>query len=54
MRGAVYEVKLAAFNGNGESDCSKRLVSLAEDGASAKTSSGESLCALETAESRNA
>lgn len=40
-RGAVYEVKLAAFNGNGESDCSKRLVSLAEDGTSAKTSGGE-------------
>lgn len=41
-RGAVYEVKLAAYNGNGESDCSKRLVSLAEDGTSAKTSGGES------------
>ncbi|XP_076158000.1 immunoglobulin superfamily DCC subclass member 3 [Alosa pseudoharengus] len=43
-RGAVYEVKLAAYNGNGESDCSKRLVSLAEDGTSAKTSSGETQC----------
>ncbi|XP_030644378.1 immunoglobulin superfamily DCC subclass member 3 [Chanos chanos] len=39
--GAVYEVKLVAYNGNGESDCSKRLVSLAEDGTSAKTSAGE-------------
>ncbi|XP_062846743.1 immunoglobulin superfamily DCC subclass member 3 [Trichomycterus rosablanca] len=39
--GAVYEVKLVAFNGNGESDCSKRLVSLAEDGTAAKTSAGE-------------
>uniref|UniRef100_A0AAY4E404 Immunoglobulin superfamily DCC subclass member 3 n=1 Tax=Denticeps clupeoides TaxID=299321 RepID=A0AAY4E404_9TELE len=43
-RGAVYEVKLVAFNGNGESDCSKRLVSLAEeDGTSAKTR-GETQC----------
>lgn len=32
--GAVYEVKLVAYNGNGESDCSKRLVSLAEEGVS--------------------
>lgn len=39
-RGAVYEVKLVAYNGNGESDCSKKLVSLAEDGTSAKTSAG--------------
>ncbi|KAK3532679.1 hypothetical protein QTP86_027755, partial [Hemibagrus guttatus] len=39
--GAVYEVKLVAYNGNGESDCSKRLVSLAEDGAIAKASAGE-------------
>lgn len=31
--GAVYEIKLVAYNGNGESDCSKRLVSLAEEGA---------------------
>ncbi|CAB1350990.1 unnamed protein product [Coregonus sp. 'balchen'] len=42
--GAVYEVKLVAYNGNGESDCSKRLVSLAEDGTSAKTSGGETQC----------
>ncbi|CDQ67687.1 unnamed protein product [Oncorhynchus mykiss] len=41
--GAVYEVKLVAYNGNGESDCSKRLVSLAEEGSSAKTS-GENQC----------
>lgn len=34
--GAVYEVKLVAYNGNGESDCSKRLVSLAEEGTSAQ------------------
>ncbi|KTF74529.1 hypothetical protein cypCar_00033809, partial [Cyprinus carpio] len=39
--GAVYEVKLVAYNGNGESDCSKKLVSLAEDGTSAKTRAGE-------------
>ncbi|XP_058234040.1 immunoglobulin superfamily DCC subclass member 3 [Hemibagrus wyckioides] len=39
--GAVYEVKLVAYNGNGESDCSKRLVSLAEDGTVAKASAGE-------------
>ncbi|XP_060753626.1 immunoglobulin superfamily DCC subclass member 3 [Tachysurus vachellii] len=39
--GAVYEVKLVAYNGNGESDCSKRLVSLAEDGTAAKASAGE-------------
>uniref|UniRef100_A0A4W6CTS2 Immunoglobulin superfamily DCC subclass member 3 n=1 Tax=Lates calcarifer TaxID=8187 RepID=A0A4W6CTS2_LATCA len=32
--GAVYEVKLVAYNGNGESDCSKRLVSLAQEGLS--------------------
>uniref|UniRef100_A0A8C8MFA8 Immunoglobulin superfamily DCC subclass member 3 n=1 Tax=Oncorhynchus tshawytscha TaxID=74940 RepID=A0A8C8MFA8_ONCTS len=42
--GAVYEVKLVAYNGNGESDCSKRLVSLAEEGSSAKTSGGENQC----------
>ncbi|XP_059412389.1 immunoglobulin superfamily DCC subclass member 3-like isoform X2 [Carassius carassius] len=35
--GYVYEVKLVAYNGNGESDCSKKLVSLAEDRTSAKT-----------------
>lgn len=38
--GAVYEVKLVAYNGNGESDCSKRLVSLAEEGVS-EQSTGE-------------
>lgn len=32
--GGVYEVKLVAYNGNGESDSSKRLVSLAEEGVS--------------------
>lgn len=32
--GAVYEVKLVAYNGNGESDCQKRLVSLVEEGMS--------------------
>uniref|UniRef100_A0A3B4XIP5 Immunoglobulin superfamily DCC subclass member 3-like n=1 Tax=Seriola lalandi dorsalis TaxID=1841481 RepID=A0A3B4XIP5_SERLL len=40
--GAVYEVKLVAYNGNGESDCSKRLVSLAEEGLSDQR--GNSLC----------
>lgn len=40
--GSVYEVKLVAYNGNGESDCSKKLVSLAEDGTSAKTRAGKS------------
>ncbi|KAF1381205.1 hypothetical protein PFLUV_G00151170 [Perca fluviatilis] len=42
--GAVYEVKLVAYNGNGESDFSKRLVSLAEEGMSDQTSGGDSLC----------
>ncbi|XP_069032663.1 immunoglobulin superfamily DCC subclass member 3 [Embiotoca jacksoni] len=42
--GSVYEVKLVAYNGNGESDCSKRLVSLAEEGMSSKTTGGNSLC----------
>nr|XP_046274654.1 immunoglobulin superfamily DCC subclass member 3 [Scatophagus argus] len=42
--GAVYEVKLVAYNGNGESDCSKRLVSLAEEGVSDPTTGGNSLC----------
>ncbi|KAM3857931.1 immunoglobulin superfamily DCC subclass member 3-like [Diretmus argenteus] len=42
--GAVYEVKLVAYNGNGESECSKRLVSLAEVGTSAQTTGGKSLC----------
>jgi len=44
--GAVYEVKLVAYNGNGESDCSKKLVSLAEDGTSAKTRAGKAAFAL--------
>ncbi|XP_048850012.1 immunoglobulin superfamily DCC subclass member 3-like [Brienomyrus brachyistius] len=38
--GAIYEVKLVAFNGNGEGNCSKRLVSLTEDGTSAKANAG--------------
>ncbi|XP_029976001.1 immunoglobulin superfamily DCC subclass member 3-like [Salarias fasciatus] len=42
--GAVYEVKLVAYNGNGESDCSKRLVSLAEDGPGGQSNGGSSLC----------
>nr|XP_020442529.1 immunoglobulin superfamily DCC subclass member 3-like [Monopterus albus] len=42
--GAVYEVKLVAYNGNGESDCSKRLVSLAEEGMSEQSTGGNSLC----------
>ncbi|KAG9334685.1 hypothetical protein JZ751_007219 [Albula glossodonta] len=43
--GAVYELQLVGYNGNGDSNCSKRLVSLAEDGTSAKTSSdGETQC----------
>lgn len=29
--GTVYEVKLVAYNGNGESDSSTRLVSLVEE-----------------------
>ncbi|TNM92626.1 hypothetical protein fugu_018028 [Takifugu bimaculatus] len=37
---AVYEMKLVAFNGNGESDCSKRLVSLGE-GATSNRNDGE-------------
>ncbi|KAJ8287969.1 hypothetical protein COCON_G00006280 [Conger conger] len=42
---AVYEIKLVAYNGNGDSDGSMRLVSLAEEGTSAKTSTGgESVC----------
>lgn len=47
-RGAVYEVKLVAYNGNGESDCSKKLVSLAEDGTSAKTSEGKCVVCFES------
>ncbi|XP_045913802.1 immunoglobulin superfamily DCC subclass member 3 [Micropterus dolomieu] len=42
--GGVYEVKLLAYNGNGESDCSKRLVSLAEEGMSDQSTGGSSLC----------
>ncbi|KAK5883054.1 hypothetical protein CesoFtcFv8_019424 [Champsocephalus esox] len=38
--GAVYEVKLVAYNGNGESDGSKRLVSLAEEAKSAPSPGG--------------
>ncbi|XP_036070170.1 immunoglobulin superfamily DCC subclass member 3 isoform X1 [Oryzias melastigma] len=45
--GAVYEIKLVAYNGNGESDCSKRLVSLAEQSDS---TSGNSLCQCGDAE----
>uniref|UniRef100_A0A8C7XGQ1 Immunoglobulin superfamily DCC subclass member 3 n=1 Tax=Oryzias sinensis TaxID=183150 RepID=A0A8C7XGQ1_9TELE len=47
--GAVYEIKLVAYNGNGESDCSKRLVSLAEHGMS-DPRSGNSLCQCGDAE----
>lgn len=36
--GAVYEVKLVAYNGNGESDGSTRLVSLVEEKMSDPTS----------------
>ncbi|XP_075867852.1 immunoglobulin superfamily DCC subclass member 3 [Nelusetta ayraudi] len=42
--GAVYEVKLVAYNGNGESDGSTRLVSLVEERASDPTTEGKSLC----------
>uniref|UniRef100_A0A3Q3JFK4 Uncharacterized protein n=1 Tax=Monopterus albus TaxID=43700 RepID=A0A3Q3JFK4_MONAL len=42
--GAVYEVKLVAYNGNGESDCSKRLVSLAEEGMSEQSTGEHVLC----------
>uniref|UniRef100_A0A3Q3DPY4 Immunoglobulin superfamily DCC subclass member 3 n=2 Tax=Hippocampus comes TaxID=109280 RepID=A0A3Q3DPY4_HIPCM len=42
--GAVYEVKLVAYNGNGESDCSKRLVSLAEEGTSAQNTGENAPC----------
>ncbi|KAJ8354655.1 hypothetical protein SKAU_G00222220 [Synaphobranchus kaupii] len=42
---AVYEIKLLAYNGNGDGDGNMRLVSLAEEGTSAKTSTGgESVC----------
>ncbi|XP_030597795.1 immunoglobulin superfamily DCC subclass member 3 isoform X1 [Archocentrus centrarchus] len=42
--GAVYEVKLVAYNGNGESDCSKRLVSLAQEGMRDQPTGGDPLC----------
>nr|XP_033950830.1 immunoglobulin superfamily DCC subclass member 3 [Pseudochaenichthys georgianus] len=42
--GAVYEVNLVAYNGNGESDGSKRLVSLAEEAKSAPSPAENSLC----------
>ncbi|XP_061822796.1 immunoglobulin superfamily DCC subclass member 3 isoform X1 [Nerophis lumbriciformis] len=42
--GAVYEVKLVAYNGNGESDCSKRLVSLADKITSAQNTGDKTLC----------
>ncbi|XP_019115237.2 immunoglobulin superfamily DCC subclass member 3 [Larimichthys crocea] len=42
--GGVYEVKLVAYNGNGESDSSKRLVSLAEEGVSDPATGEKSLC----------
>ncbi|KAM9307152.1 immunoglobulin superfamily DCC subclass member 3 [Pholidichthys leucotaenia] len=42
--GAVYEVKLVAYNGNGESDCSKRLVSLAEEGTADHSTGGDGPC----------
>lgn len=37
---AVYEIRLVAFNGNGDSIANKRLVSLAESGPSVKTGNG--------------
>lgn len=43
--GAVYEVKLVAYNGNGESDSSTRLVSLVEERMSNPTT-GEYDCTL--------
>lgn len=39
--GAMYEIQLVAFNGNGDSMCNKRLVSLAESGTGDKNSAGE-------------
>ncbi|XP_029370732.1 immunoglobulin superfamily DCC subclass member 3 [Echeneis naucrates] len=42
--GAVYEIKLVAYNGNGESDSSKRLVSMAEEILSDQSTGGNSLC----------
>lgn len=46
---AVYEMKLVAFNGNGESDCSKRLVSLGE-GATSSRNDGR--CPVQNTSSR--
>ncbi|KAF7645741.1 hypothetical protein LDENG_00199060 [Lucifuga dentata] len=48
--GLVYEVRLVAYNGNGESDCSNRLVSLTEEGTSAQTAGGSGLCECRDAE----
>ncbi|XP_037831744.1 immunoglobulin superfamily DCC subclass member 3 [Kryptolebias marmoratus] len=48
--GAVYEIKLVAYNGNGESDCSKRLVSLAEQSTSEQITGGNGLCQCRDAE----
>ncbi|KAM9776458.1 immunoglobulin superfamily DCC subclass member 3 isoform 2-T2 [Syngnathus typhle] len=42
--GGVYEVKLVAYNGNGESECTKRLVSLADEGTSAQNSGENAPC----------
>ncbi|XP_061684452.1 immunoglobulin superfamily DCC subclass member 3 isoform X2 [Syngnathoides biaculeatus] len=42
--GTVYEVKLVAYNGNGESDCSKRLVSLANEATSAQNTGENTPC----------
>ncbi|PWA25105.1 hypothetical protein CCH79_00020014, partial [Gambusia affinis] len=47
---AVYEIKLVAYNGNGESDSSKRLVSLAGQGISDQINSGNRLCECRDAE----
>ncbi|KAJ8005444.1 hypothetical protein DPEC_G00146710 [Dallia pectoralis] len=42
---AVYEIQLVAYNGNGDGAANKRLVSMAESGTSAKTSTdGQSPC----------
>ncbi|XP_055081451.1 immunoglobulin superfamily DCC subclass member 3 [Periophthalmus magnuspinnatus] len=49
-REAVYEIKLVAYNGNGESDCSKRLVSLEEEAPSAKTTGELSTCGCQCRE----
>ncbi|XP_054877952.1 immunoglobulin superfamily DCC subclass member 3 [Poeciliopsis prolifica] len=47
---AVYEIKLVAYNGNGESDSSKRLVSLAGQGISDQINGGNRLCQCRDAE----